>query len=155
VAKSENEDVDHRSASVLQSAFYRRSSSIAALSLAAASPQITTQSSREGCRKETIYDKDSRLESSSSSELSGINSSKGAVTRPLSLPSVSHELSRRPSMKKYLILEDLTAGLDLPCVMDIKMGVRQRSVRHYNRPEKLAVTLKKSINTTSSLLGFR
>lgn len=55
---------------------------------------------------------------------------------------------------KYVMLEDLAHGFDKPCILDIKMGVMQRSLRNTSE-EKLARASAKSLATTSHLLGMR
>lgn len=55
---------------------------------------------------------------------------------------------------KYVMLEDLAHGLEKPCILDIKMGVMQRSLRNTSE-EKLARARAKSLATTSHLLGLR
>jgi len=53
------------------------------------------------------------------------------------------------SNTRFLKLEDLTSGIESPCMLDLKMG----SIA-YN-PEKFAHQLSKMSNTTSSSLKFR
>lgn len=56
--------------------------------------------------------------------------------------------------KKYLMMEDLADGMKKPCILDLKMGLKQRSVRKYS-DQKVGSKLLKSLNTTSHKLGFR
>lgn len=55
---------------------------------------------------------------------------------------------------KYLMMEDLAYGMTKPCILDLKMGLKQRSVRKYS-DMKVSSKLLKSLNTTSHKLGFR
>ena len=68
------------------------------------------------------------------------------------------EVSVAPSSQakscKYVMLEDLAHGLSRPNILDLKMGVKQRSIRNYS-PQKVASKEAKSFQSTSHLLGFR
>ena len=55
---------------------------------------------------------------------------------------------------KYVMLDDLAHGIDKPCILDLKMGLKQRSVRNFS-PKKLQSKSFKSLSTTSHQLGFR
>ena len=55
---------------------------------------------------------------------------------------------------KYVMLEDLAHGFQKPCVLDLKMGLKQRSLKNISTA-KLLRTSMKSMGTTSHLLGFR
>ena len=55
---------------------------------------------------------------------------------------------------KYVMLEDLAHGLRKPCILDLKMGLKQRSIRNYS-DKKLKSKEAKSLSTTSHKLGFR
>jgi hypothetical protein len=52
------------------------------------------------------------------------------------------------------MLEDLAHGITKPCILDLKMGLKQRSIRNYSY-EKIRSKESKSKSTTSHLLGFR
>jgi hypothetical protein len=54
---------------------------------------------------------------------------------------------------KYVMLEDLARGLK-PCILDLKMGLKQRSIRNFSE-KKLKSKETKSLSTTSHKLGFR
>ena len=55
---------------------------------------------------------------------------------------------------KYVMLEDLAHGLRKPCILDLKMGLKQRSIRNFSE-KKLKSKEAKSLSTTSHKLGFR
>lgn len=57
------------------------------------------------------------------------------------------------SVMKYMILEDLVYQFKKPCVMDVKMGKRQRKIGA--SLEKEQRQLEKSFKTTSHAVGFR
>jgi len=56
-------------------------------------------------------------------------------------------------MSRYLVLEDLGGSASQPCFLDLKVGCRQRSVRH--NAQKQAHMAKKAAQTTSATVGFR
>ncbi|MDP2437020.1 MAG: inositol polyphosphate kinase family protein [archaeon] len=60
---------------------------------------------------------------------------------------------RKQTVHRYLILEDLTAGMQHPCALDVKMGKRQYG-DDVPEAKKISQTLKCAA-TTSKTLGFR
>jgi hypothetical protein len=55
---------------------------------------------------------------------------------------------------KFVMLEDLAHGIARPCILDLKMGLKQRSIRNYS-DKKVKSKEEKSTSTTSHRLGFR
>lgn len=61
--------------------------------------------------------------------------------------------TRRDRVEYFLLLEDLTAGMKRPCMMDLKMGTRQYGVEATAKKQRSQQ--EKCLTTTSAELGFR
>ncbi|KAI0407045.1 hypothetical protein F4802DRAFT_555447 [Xylaria palmicola] len=63
------------------------------------------------------------------------------------------QTQRHSRVEYFLLLEDLTAGMKRPCIMDLKMGTRQYGVDA--NPKKRESQRRKCAQTTSRELGVR
>lgn len=73
------------------------------------------------------------------------------VPRPVNPKEAQTQCESR--VEYFLLLEDLTAGMKRPCIMDLKMGTRQYGV--YANEKKQASQRRKGAGTTSHELGVR
>ncbi|KAK4156392.1 hypothetical protein C8A00DRAFT_12680 [Chaetomidium leptoderma] len=75
----------------------------------------------------------------------------GKVPRPINPKEAQTQRDSR--VQYFLLLEDLTAGMKRPCIMDLKMGTRQYGVDA--NPKKQKSQQGKCAKTTSRELGVR
>ena len=80
------------------------------------------------------------------------DSSEIGVSPPLN-PKDARKAVSGERLAYYIVLEDLTAGMGRPCVLDLKMGTRQYGVEA--SPAKMRSQRRKCMNTTSEALGVR
>ncbi|AOW07157.1 hypothetical protein B0I73DRAFT_134269 [Yarrowia lipolytica] len=90
--------------------------------------------------------------------LSTPNSTTNLSPAPVSrsaLPVIVHASPGRiyTRTERFILLEDLTNGMNKPCVLDLKMGTRQYGVDAIPKKQKSQRT--KCANTTSRALGVR
>lgn len=102
-------------------------------------------SMENGCNELPVIDTGQSLSQSTAQGLSQ------STAQGLSQPSQSTSSCR--TFLKYIVLEDLVYQYKKPCVMDLKMGKRQRKIGA--SPEKEQRQLEKSLKTTSHAVGFR
>jgi hypothetical protein len=74
------------------------------------------------------------------------------ITRPVN-PKEAQTHQSGSRVEYFLLLEDLTAGMKKPCIMDLKMGTRQYGVEA--NPKKQKSQQRKCAATTSRKLGVR
>ncbi|GAP83806.1 putative inositol polyphosphate kinase [Rosellinia necatrix] len=91
----------------------------------------------------------------SSPMLSGVTISPETELRRIPRPVNPKEAQTQSDsrVEYFLLLEDLTAGMKRPCIMDLKMGTRQYGVDA--NPKKRESQRRKCAETTSRELGVR
>jgi len=113
------------------------------------SPKIEEESNGEASRGEAVNN-----QASSPFELAGPLSPRAEVllnpVNPLQAQAQVHSDER---VRHFLLLEDLTADMVKPCVLDLKMGTRQYGIEA--NAKKQASQRKKCQTTTSRQLGVR
>ncbi|PHJ24958.1 inositol polyphosphate kinase [Cystoisospora suis] len=132
-------------------------SEYSSISLWAEGPQgLAVKPSNAACRAEKLVDGSVRPGSQSPDVSSGRGVQTSApVDSEAGSPGAGGQ-GTPPTVRghlRHIVLEDLVYGFKKPCVLDIKMGKRQRKVGA--SPEKEKRQLEKSMKTTSHELGFR
>ncbi|KAI9367086.1 hypothetical protein BJX61DRAFT_354866 [Aspergillus egyptiacus] len=77
----------------------------------------------------------------------------GSMTTELPANPKEAQTQKDERVQFFLLLEDLTAGMNKPCVLDLKMGTRQYGVEANEKKRKSQ--RRKCQNTTSQQLGVR
>ena len=76
------------------------------------------------------------------------------IPRPVNpKEAIQAQMQRDSRVEYFLLLEDLTAGMKRPCIMDLKMGTRQYGVDANGKKQKSQQ--RKCAHTTSRELGVR
>lgn len=72
---------------------------------------------------------------------------------PSTLIKQDHKLRKHTAFERFILLEDLTSGMECPCVLDLKMGTRQYGIEA--KSTKRDSQRRKCRQTTSLQLGMR
>ncbi|KAJ5629803.1 Inositol hexaphosphate kinase KCS1 [Penicillium herquei] len=124
--------------------------------LAAESTSSSTVPLASSCPDQNPPAKPKIVNSQSSGNLSSASSQPIAddvVAKHLPSNPKEAQLSKDERVQFFLLLEDLTAGMHKPCVLDLKMGTRQYGIEAGEKKKKSQ--RRKCQSTTSQQLGVR
>lgn len=110
----------------------------------------------QGRRSDDIFQMDDEVDEGVSRGSSGENSVDTGHTDDDVIPpspKIESVLRKHTRFERFILLEDLTANMQKPCALDLKMGTRQYGVEANEK--KQASQRKKCKQTTSRELGVR